>query len=358
MPIPLLTTPPPARTTYIIDQLEGERLSIPGSKGAFRILASSKQTAGGIAVFQSGAVLSDAPGFHWHAEAHDVFYVVKGYLKLWNGDKCRVMGPGDFAYVPPKVIHNPQLLGPYTETLGLIAPGDWIDFFRYIAEPFDGNILPEFDGRDLASILIPKVMAAKDQFDVNFVRPGSGEYTPPEVGEWLDSENVLPGPGEPYFLRANTGPRWLLGGVLVRPFINASQCGGRFGIASIEGSGAYSKDSSPLGRSLAFPTVDHCFVVFEGVLEVKLEGEEGWSAVREGQTLVVAAGQGFALGFGSRYVRAVLFTNGCGIEELIQTAGEPFEGFVLPDEPGSWDEGRFLEAAGRLGVLVDGKVVG
>jgi mannose-6-phosphate isomerase-like protein (cupin superfamily) len=54
-----------------------------------------------MAVFQSGAVLSDAPGFHYHNHAHDVFLVTKGYLKLWNGDKCRIMGPGDFAYVPP-----------------------------------------------------------------------------------------------------------------------------------------------------------------------------------------------------------------------------------------------------------------
>jgi mannose-6-phosphate isomerase-like protein (cupin superfamily) len=101
MGIPIHSAPPDARTSYIIDQLEGERLTIPGSKGVFRILASSKQTNGGIAVFSSGAVLSDAPGFHWHAEAHDVFLVTKGFLKLWNGDKCRIMGPGDFAYVPP-----------------------------------------------------------------------------------------------------------------------------------------------------------------------------------------------------------------------------------------------------------------
>lgn len=99
--IPVLTTPPDERTSYIIDQLEGERITIPGSKGVFRILASSKQTQGGIAVFSSGAVLSDAPGFHWHKEAHDVFLPTKGFLKLWNGDKCRIMGPGDFAYVPP-----------------------------------------------------------------------------------------------------------------------------------------------------------------------------------------------------------------------------------------------------------------
>ena len=54
-----------------------------------------------MAVFTSGAVLSDAPGFHYHDHAHDVFLVTKGFLKLYNGDKCRIMSPGDFAYVPP-----------------------------------------------------------------------------------------------------------------------------------------------------------------------------------------------------------------------------------------------------------------
>lgn len=101
MALTVSSFPPQERTSYIIDQLEGERITIPGSKGVFRILASSKQTNGGIAVFSSGAVLSDAPGFHWHKEAHDVFLVIKGYLQLWNGDRCRIMGPGDFAYVPP-----------------------------------------------------------------------------------------------------------------------------------------------------------------------------------------------------------------------------------------------------------------
>jgi mannose-6-phosphate isomerase-like protein (cupin superfamily) len=102
MALPLLNTPPEQKgSSYIVDQLEGERITIPGSKGTFRILASSKQTEGGIAVFSSGAVLSDAPGFHWHAEAHDVFLVTKGFLRLWNGDKGKVLGPGDFAYVPP-----------------------------------------------------------------------------------------------------------------------------------------------------------------------------------------------------------------------------------------------------------------
>ncbi|KAF9774289.1 hypothetical protein IL306_007729, partial [Fusarium sp. DS 682] len=165
MSVPLHTSPPNERTSYVIDQLEGERISIPGSKGVFRILASSKQTNGGMAVFTSGAVLADAPGFHWHEEAHDVFLVTKGFLKLWSGDKCRIMGPGDFAYIPPHVIHNPLLLGPHTETVGLVAPGDWVDFFRYVGETYNGILVPENDDRDIKSMLMQKMMAAKDRFD-------------------------------------------------------------------------------------------------------------------------------------------------------------------------------------------------
>ncbi|KAL6414303.1 cupin domain-containing protein [Ilyonectria robusta] len=340
MSIPVQKTPPDARVNYIIDQLEGERLTIPGSKGAFRILASSKQTNGGIAVFSSGAVLSDAPGFHWHDEAHDVFLVTKGFLKLWNGDKCRILGPGDFAYVPP-------LLGPHTETLGLVAPGDWVDFFRYVAETYSGVIVPENDDRDLKALLIPKVMAAKDRFDVHFKR----DYQPPEVGEWLDSENTLPGPLEPYFLRANTGPRWLLGGVMSRPFINASQCSEKFAISSIESSNVYT--SSPLAKWLNFPTVDHCFCVMEGLLKVKTKGEEDWNTVREGQTVVLSAGQSFTLEFASRYVRVISFTNGRGIEELIQTAGSSYTSFILPEEAPEWDEAAIQTACGKLGVKVE-----
>ncbi|KAK8059146.1 Quercetin 2-3-dioxygenase [Apiospora saccharicola] len=345
MSIPITTVPPPARTSYILDQLEGERLTIPGSKGVFRILASSKQTNGGIAVFSSGAVLSDAPGFHWHEEAHDVFLVTKGFLKLWNGDKCRIMGPGDFAYVPPKVVHNPELLGPHTETLGLVAPGDWIDFFRYVAETYEGVVVPEHDDRDLKSLLMQKMMATKDR--------AGGDYQPPAVGEWLDSENQLAGPGEPYFLRANTGPRWLLGGVMSRPFILADQCAGKFAISSIESSHVYSNASKqqPLARWLTFADVDHCFCVQEGLLRVRLRsGDGGWSEIREGQTLVVAAGETFMLDFGSRYVRVWSFTNGRGIEDLVRVAGSPCSSFVLPESPAPWEEAEFLQACKQIKV--------
>ncbi|POS73532.1 hypothetical protein DHEL01_v208075 [Diaporthe helianthi] len=340
MSIPVQATPADSNAAYIIDQLEGERVSIPGSKGVFRILASSKQTSGGIAVFSSGAVLSDAPGFHWHAEAHDVFLVTKGFLKLWNGDKCRIMGPGDFAYIPPvKIIHNPELIGPHTETLGLIAPGDWVDFFRYVGETYKGVIVPESDDRDLKSLLIPKVMAAKDRFDVNFVR----DYDAPEVGEWRDDENVLPEPLTPYFLRANTGPRQILGGVF-----------GKFAISSIESSNQYG--SSPFAQQwLTFKDVHHCFTVQEGILKVRLkeENSDKWNEVREGQTLLVPAGKAFVLGFGSRFVRAITFTNGPGLEEVVRMAGSDCPTVVLPEKPAAYEVSKLHDVLRQVGVVAE-----
>ncbi|KAF3765404.1 RmlC-like cupin [Cryphonectria parasitica EP155] len=339
MSVPVLSTPPDKRSAYIIDQLEGERITIPGSKGVFRILASSKQTQGGIAVFSSGAVLSDAPGFHWHAEAHDVFLPTKGFLKLWSGDKCRIMGPGDFAYVPPKIIHNPEMLGPHTEQLGLVAPGDWVDFFRYVADSYSGLLVPESDTRDLKAHIIPKVMAARDRFDVHFVR----DHQPAEVSDWLASETALPEEAlTPYFLRANTGPRQILGGVMSRPFIYARHTAGRFAITSLESSSAYGR-SWLAERWITFQSVDHCFCVQEGILKVRLRGEEAWSEVREGQTLLVPAGQAFVLDFGSRYVRAITFTNGKGLEEVVRLAGVDCAGVVLPDEAAAFDAARLQE---------------
>lgn len=197
-------------------------------------------------------------------------------------------------------------------------------------------------------------MAAKDRFDVQFVRPG-GDYVPPEVGDWLDTENALPGPGEPYFLRANTGPRHILGGVLSRPFIFSSQCSGKFAITSLESSSVYGK-SALAEKWVTFRNVDHCFCVQEGLLRVKLRKDGGATEsaeVREGQTVLVPAGQAFVLEFASRYVRAITFTNGRGIEELVKLAGGDFAGVVLPEEASPVDQSKLQQASGEVDVTLE-----
>lgn len=244
------------------------------------------------------------------------------------------------------------MLGPHTEIFGLVAPGDWVDFFRYVGETFDGIILPEKDDRDLKGHIIPKMMKAPKDFDVHFVR----DYEAPPMTDWDGSESTLPSELQPYFLRANTGPRWIIGGVMSRPFITTAQSGGRFAISSIESSSTYG--STFLSRYMVFPSVDHCLCVQEGALKVSLKSDDGdengdWTTVREGETVMIAAAQAFKLDPGSKYVRVWSFTNGKGIEEIVQRAGDACDGFVLPDRAPGYDEAKLKGICEEMGITIE-----
>lgn len=54
--------------------------------------------------------------------------------------------------------------------MGLVAPGDWIDFFRYVGEAYEGIVVPENDNRNLGAMLGEKMIVAKDRFNVHFKR--------------------------------------------------------------------------------------------------------------------------------------------------------------------------------------------
>jgi mannose-6-phosphate isomerase-like protein (cupin superfamily) len=245
-----------------------------------------------------------------------------------------------------KIIHNPEMLGPHTETMGLVAPGDWIDFFRYVGETYAGLISPEFDSRNIREHLMGRMMKADRDYDVNFVR----DYKPPEVGEFDAEDSKIPEGCAPYYLRANTGPRWLAGGVMSRPFCTTAQTTGKFAMTSLESSKEYGE--SILSRYMTFPHVDHCFSCQEGALVVKMKNG-GEYTVREGETAVIPAGQGFALGFASKYVRVWTFTSGDGVEAVIHKAGGPYEGFVLPDAAQAFDQQRLESACRDLRVSLD-----
>jgi uncharacterized protein YaiE (UPF0345 family) len=237
------------------------------------------------------------------------------------------------------------MIGPHTELQGLITPGDWVDFFRYVSEPFEGVVVPEGDDRDLKSILIPKVMAAKEKFDVVF----QPHYVAPEVTEWTKEDEKLPEGPAGYFLRANTGPKWMLGGVMSRPFVTTTQSSGVCAISSIESSKDYGETA--FSKYMTFPTVDHCFCVMEGALRVHLQGADD-AVFREGETVVIPAGRAFSLGFESKYVKFHSFTDGDGIESLIHAAGKPFQGAVLPDKALEYEQSEVESAAARLNIAI------
>lgn len=184
-------------------------------------------------------------------------------------------------------------------------------------------------------------MAARGKYDVIFHPDHKGvDVTPLD-----ESDQKLPDVTEPYYLTANTGPRWILGGVLSRPFITTKQSAGKFAITSIESSSVF-KTELP---TLTFPNVHHCLCIFEGTLEAVI-GDKEPTVVREGETLFISAGTPFSLKFRSKFVRLWSFTTGDGIEAVIHEAGIPFKGFVLPDDEIPYEKTKLEATVAKLGV--------
>jgi hypothetical protein len=89
----------------------------------------------------------------------------------------------------------------------------------------------------------------------------------------------------------------------------------------------------------------------EGALRVKLQGADD-GVFREGETVVIPAGQAFSLVFESKYVKFHSFTDGDGIESLIHAAGQPFQGAVLPDQAPEYERSEVESAAARLKIAI------
>lgn len=348
MSIPRVLEPLGKPSPYIIPAYEGESMAIPGTRGSIRMLASAKETDGLISVFGYDGVAGDAPGFHYHNEAHDVFMCTRGRMKVWAGDRCKILSPGDFAYVPARVVHQPQLLGPVNESVGFVTPGRWVDFFRFVTEKYDGIIGDENDRRSTMQFMFSKMLEIKEKYDVHF----QPEFKGAEVSEWTDEDTKLPDGPEPieYYLRANTGPGYILEGILARPFITTKQNAGQFAITSIESSNRLS--NSVLSKPFLFEKVHQVYHVLNGAILVRMNGQAPGDVVRAGETVFIPAGKEVSISFVDRYVRLWSFASGEGLEALVAGAGDAFDGSVVPDQVASFDINRVHRVAKSLGVKI------
>jgi quercetin dioxygenase-like cupin family protein len=124
------------------------------------IKATGEQTGGSF--FLSESTL--APGFagpppHRHRDLHDMFYVLDGRLTLRLGDREVEVGPGNFACVPPGVVHTfrNDSDGP-VRVLNFNTPAGWEHYMRDIAKAANSGPLT------------PEVMARiASQYDFEFV---------------------------------------------------------------------------------------------------------------------------------------------------------------------------------------------
>ncbi|KAL1879646.1 hypothetical protein Plec18167_004108 [Paecilomyces lecythidis] len=321
---PLAVAPGTSGKAYKLESYGGENIYIPGSRSATRMVVTGKESNNAFAVIGSAGSYGDPIGFHFHREAHDVFLCLQGRVNVWAGKTCRTMEPGDFASVPPNTIHQYQILGDHSEFVGLIVPGGWEEFFRAIGDVYDGPMWPVKEEGNPLEILLPRIKAAAEKHDM--VPCPDYEFFGPQP--WNGSETSLPGAWEPYFLRAGSAPRSLVGGVIVSPLITTAESNGVFTIGSIEGSSRHTPN--PVLQGLTFASSHHCFLVTEGFFELQIEGN-GNTTLGPYETVYIPQGTKFSVNFGSQYSKAYVFANGGGLVELLRRIGSPYSyTMVLP----------------------------
>lgn len=327
---PSKTPPGKPGQPYVLEYLCGEVLYIPCTKSSFRLLVTGRETDNAFAVLGQGGIGNDPIGFHYHRDAHDIFLVVKGKINVWAGDQCRTLEPGDYASVPPNIVHQYQVLGDYTEFLSLIVPGGWEDFFRVIGESYSGPLFRVEDDRKVSEVLIPKILEASQTFDV--VRVPDHPYVDPQP--WDEKNDVIPGDLKPYFLRAGTGPRYLTGGLICSPLSGVAEAAGRFELACVEGSSWH--EPSILSTPLSFDTVHHAFSVVEGAVEVLL-GKSQVAKVNTGETAYVPPGMAFSVKILSRYAKVYVWTSGAGLVGVLCRTGSEYKNTVPPETASPWN---------------------
>lgn len=221
-------------------------------------------------------------------------------------------------------VHQYQILGDHTEFVGLIVPGGWEDFFRFIGEPYAGPMWPLVDNRNPFEVLIPKLKAAVEKFDM-IPQP---HHPSCEPQPWSGTENVLPGQLEPYYLQANRGPKFLVEGVVVTPMVTTKESGGKFAIGSFEGTSLH-KNSVFRSRK-AFADVHHAIHLTEGQLAINIDGMS--TTLNTGETVYIPKGSIFSIAIASRYAMAYIFANGGGLLETLCEVGQSYRFAMVPEE--------------------------
>jgi len=205
-----------------------------------------------------------------------------------------------------------------------------------VGEPYVGPLFPTNDHRNPFEVLIPKLIAATEKFDMIPVR--EKETFPPQP--WDGTEIKLPGVCEDggYFLKEGKGEKWAVGGTVVRPLATRKETKGRFSIYSLEGSSLHA--GKGLEKLLEFKETHHAVYTVEGVVKLVIDGSEVKTTA--GETSFVPAGTKWRLETESVYARAYVFANGGGIGEILAEVGSGYEASAVPQlgEAVVWDESK------------------
>lgn len=325
----------PASGAYVLRAGAGLSHLVAGQ--VIRTLAGTDQTAGGF-----GAVIAECPldrgpiPMHWHEREHDTWFVTRGRLQVWAGDQSRVLAPGDFAYVPPRVTHSYRSVAPRTQFFGIVAPGGWEQFFADAGEVWGMTGLPA-DGRP---------------FDFSRMGPAMGKHRIMRVEDpvYVDATPIgaadqrLPEGQAAYFLEAGFGARHTLLGHLCSTILRRGTTDGLIDMRVIEA-----------GRDAAMPAMHHAethvfLCVLDGLLALTIDGTE--HRLASGDAANIPAGTSYASRVVSGTARWILTSSGGNGAEIWNEAGQESTAFSFPPETDHEADGARLASLAGIDATI------
>jgi hypothetical protein len=223
------------------------------------------------------------------------------------------------------------------------VPGGWEEFFRFIGEPYSGPLFPTNDKRNPFEVLIPKLIAATEKFDMIPVRE-KAQFNPQP---WDGTETKLPGVCENggYFLKDDAGEKFVVGGAVVRALASRKETSGRFSVYTFEAGAAHAGTAL---KRLKFEETHHAFYTESGAFKFLIDEVEALAIA--GETTFVPAGTTWSVEAESHYAKAYLFANGGGFGEVLACIGTKYESVALPQvgETVAWDICKLRELESQL----------
>ncbi len=127
-------------TPFVLAAAEGDRML--AAEQLYTILGSENASNGAfLSLLTEGPTGPRIPK-HLHQQVSETFFCLHGEMEMLVGDDVVRLTPGDFLHIPPKTPHAFQLVKNDTRFLGLISPGHFENFFRYLCQPYDAYVYP------------------------------------------------------------------------------------------------------------------------------------------------------------------------------------------------------------------------
>jgi mannose-6-phosphate isomerase-like protein (cupin superfamily) len=151
-------------TTTTTPSTADERIWIVGDTMTFR--ATGETTAGQLLLIENLTVPGGGPPPHIHTREDEFFYVLDGTFEIRIGEELLDLGPGDYAYVPRRTVHNfRNTADTPSRILVGFTPAGIEGFFREAGRPAtDDGPAPPVDDDEVA-----RTMAAARRYGLEAV---------------------------------------------------------------------------------------------------------------------------------------------------------------------------------------------